>query len=199
MNQSRSETTRQKILQAALDCFSRHGYDATGVAEICQAANISKGAFYHHFPSKQAIFIDLLESWLATLDLAFNQALNSGKPVPETLTEMAQVAPSVYQVAGGWLPMFLEFWAQSMRDPLIGAKVIAPYRRYQRMFADLLERGVAEGSLETIDTNMAARGLVGLAVGMLLQGLLDPQSADWGNELQQSIYIYLEGIRRRKT
>lgn len=199
MKQSRAETTRQNILDAALECFSRHGYDATGVAEICQTAGISKGAFYHHFPTKQAVFIDLLESWLATLDQGFQQVLARGQTVPESLMEMASIAPAVYRAAGGWLPMFLDFWAQSMRDPVIGAKVTAPYNRYQQLFTHLLTRGVEEGSLQPIDTRMAARGLVGMAVGMLLQGLLDPQGADWGAELQRSVSLYLNGILRRKT
>ena len=36
--------TRSRILQAAEECFTRYGYDSTGVAEICKAASVSKGA-----------------------------------------------------------------------------------------------------------------------------------------------------------
>ena len=61
MPQQRSEETRARILAAALDRFARYGYDATGVAEICRAAGVSKGAFYHHFPSKQAAFLESVE------------------------------------------------------------------------------------------------------------------------------------------
>jgi len=61
--QQRSEETRKHILEAAQRLFSAKGYDATGVAEICQAAGVSKGAFYHHFLTKQAVFLVLLENW----------------------------------------------------------------------------------------------------------------------------------------
>ena len=50
--QKRGEETRSRILDAAQGCFVQHGYDATGVAEICRSAGLSKGAFYYHFPSK---------------------------------------------------------------------------------------------------------------------------------------------------
>ena len=73
--QQRSMETRKRILDAAQSLFSQSGYDATGVAEICRAAGVSKGAFYHHFPSKQAIFLELLDGWLSRLDESFN-----GKP-----------------------------------------------------------------------------------------------------------------------
>jgi AcrR family transcriptional regulator len=50
--QQRGEETHARILEAAAACFGQHGYDAVGVAEICRQANVTKGAFYHHFPSK---------------------------------------------------------------------------------------------------------------------------------------------------
>ena len=63
----RSAETRQKIESAALELFSRDGYDATGVADICTRAGISKGAFYHHFPTKQDVFLSLLNYWVASI------------------------------------------------------------------------------------------------------------------------------------
>ena len=63
--QARSHETRSRILQSAIDLFSKEGYDATGVAEICTAAGVSKGAFYHHFPTKQALFLALLDRMAA--------------------------------------------------------------------------------------------------------------------------------------
>ena len=68
ISQRRGERTRSRILQAAEDCFAQRGYDAASVAEICRSAGVSKGAFYHHFPSKQALFLELLDRWLAELD-----------------------------------------------------------------------------------------------------------------------------------
>src|ERR1043166_5549190 len=57
----RSEHTRRMVLDAALDLFSHQGYRATGVKEIAEAAGVSTGNVYHHFPDKEAIFRSLLE------------------------------------------------------------------------------------------------------------------------------------------
>ncbi len=62
--QARSEETRKRIIQVAVRLFSDHGYDSAGVAEICEAADVSKGAFYHHFETKHEIFMGLLNRWL---------------------------------------------------------------------------------------------------------------------------------------
>ena len=91
--QQRSEETRTHILEAALKLFSKEGYDATGVAQICQAAGVSKGAFYHHFPSKHAVFMALLQSWLEVLDKQFQAALEGARDVPDGLLRMAAWPP----------------------------------------------------------------------------------------------------------
>ncbi|UGT63399.1 TetR/AcrR family transcriptional regulator [Nocardia asteroides] len=47
--------TRERILQAALECFNEDGYDRTSVARIRDRSGVSNGALFHHFPSKEAI------------------------------------------------------------------------------------------------------------------------------------------------
>ncbi|HXH82124.1 MAG TPA: helix-turn-helix domain-containing protein, partial [Candidatus Tectomicrobia bacterium] len=45
--------TRERILEAALDVFARKGYHRASVADIVRASRTSKGAVYHHFPTKE--------------------------------------------------------------------------------------------------------------------------------------------------
>lgn len=194
--QQRSEETRARILSAALACFSRSGYDATGVAEICAAAEVSKGAFYHHFPSKQAVFLELLNAWLALLDARFAQARGASRSVPEALQAMAHEAGRAFSDGRGQLPMFLEFWTQSTRDPLVWAKTVEPYRRYESYLAGMLVAGMAEGSLRDGDPQAGARLLMGLVVGLLIQGLADPGETDWGKLIEQGIATLLNGMMR---
>lgn len=194
--QPRSEETRAHLLQAALESFAQSGYDATGVNQICQAAGVSKGAFYYHFPSKQAIFMQLLEDWLSSLDRQLADFRVGIDNIPDTLMGMASLAENIFQVASGTLPMFLEFWNQASRDPTIWQTSIAPYRRYQNYFTGLLQEGIKQGSLAGIDAESASRAIVALAVGLLLQGLLDPEGADWGQVAKDSMNYLIQGIQR---
>jgi hypothetical protein len=50
--QQRGEEKRARILEAAAAGFAEQGYDGTSAAEICHRAEVSKGAFYHHFSSR---------------------------------------------------------------------------------------------------------------------------------------------------
>ncbi|MER3484658.1 MAG: TetR/AcrR family transcriptional regulator, partial [Chloroflexota bacterium] len=57
----RSLTRRRRVLDAALEIFARDGYGETAVDEIARASDTSKGGIYFHFPSKQALFLCLLD------------------------------------------------------------------------------------------------------------------------------------------
>jgi AcrR family transcriptional regulator len=182
------------LLETSLKLFSQEGYDATGVAQICLAAGVSKGAFYHHFPSKQAIFLELLHSWLAALDVQILSVKNQTQNVPQALREMTGLMALVFREASGYLPMFLEFWAHASRDPLVWQAVISPYRRYEEYFESLVHQGIAEGSLRNINPSHAARAIVAIAVGLLLQGILDQQGIDWAEASRQSMELLLESV-----
>jgi AcrR family transcriptional regulator len=196
--QHRSEETRNHILEAATQLFSKTGYDATGVAEICQAAGVSKGAFYHHFPTTQAIFMELLNTYLNGIESGFNMMRQEVQDVPQAILQMASQVGSLFQTADIHLPIFLEFWTQANHDPLIWEVAIAPYRRYQSYFAHMIQEGIDEGSLQPVDAQLAARVLVSLAMGMLMQSLFDPQITNWQFEARQSMELLMKGIARRK-
>jgi AcrR family transcriptional regulator len=195
--QIRSEETRTRILEAASRLFSNNGYDATGVADICVLAGISKGAFYYHFSSKQALFLALLEAWLKSLDAAFQQIQKEATTVPEAIQSMAHMAGEVLKSSESNLPIIIEFWIQAYRDPTIWQAAIAPYRRYQDFFARLIQNGIQEGTLQQVDPHVAARLTVALGVGLLFQALFDTQSEQWDVELRESVKLLLKGFARR--
>jgi AcrR family transcriptional regulator len=197
--QQRSEETRNHILEAATHLFSKTGYDATGVAEICQVAGVSKGAFYHHFPTKQAVFMELLNTYLNGIETGFTLMRQETGNVPQAIIQMAEIVGSLFQTTDIHLPIFLEFWTQANHDPQIWEAAIAPYRRYQSYFAEMIQEGIDEGSLLPIDAHLAGRVLVSLAMGMLMQSLFDPQITNWQTEARQSMELLMNGITRRKV
>lgn len=60
----RAEETRERILDAALFCFSRHGYDGASMKQLAECCSLTDAALYYHFPSKQELLDSLLnERW----------------------------------------------------------------------------------------------------------------------------------------
>lgn len=54
---------RERLLNAAIDVIRQQGYSATSVDDLCRAAGVTKGAFFHHFDSKEALGVAAADYW----------------------------------------------------------------------------------------------------------------------------------------
>jgi TetR/AcrR family transcriptional repressor of nem operon len=62
---------RARLLTAGQALVRRKGFAATSVDELCAAAGVTKGAFFHHFPSKEALGVALIDDWTDTTAALF--------------------------------------------------------------------------------------------------------------------------------
>ncbi|BDU77530.1 TetR/AcrR family transcriptional regulator [Mesoterricola sediminis] len=88
----KSERSQAAILQAALRLFSKQGYRGTSIREIAEAAGLSTGNVYHHFPDKETLFTTLLGQYFEAIEspeFPFNKALAAGA-FPDDLEALAR-------------------------------------------------------------------------------------------------------------
>lgn len=67
-------TARNKLLEAGVKVVREQGFSATSVDQLCQAAGVTKGAFFHHFSSKEALGVALAEYWSSSTGQFFAAA-----------------------------------------------------------------------------------------------------------------------------
>ena len=73
---------RQRLLTAAMDLIRRQGFAATSVDDLCAAAGVTKGAFFHHFVSKEALGVAVVNHWTETTGAMFAAHDYNAKPDP---------------------------------------------------------------------------------------------------------------------
>jgi hypothetical protein len=115
--------------------------------------------------------------------------------VPAQLVAMIGMLGHVLSAAGGQLTIYLEYLMQALRDPVLAEATRAPYHRFHARVADLVRRGIHEGSLQpALDPDAVAGSILALVMGLLIQALLDPNSTDWAQASAQSMRMLLAGI-----
>jgi TetR/AcrR family transcriptional repressor of nem operon len=82
MSPRNSTATRTKLLDAARDVIRTKGYAATTVDDICAAAGVTKGGFFHHFPSKEQLGIAAIEQFGVMSAAVFASAPYASEPDP---------------------------------------------------------------------------------------------------------------------
>lgn len=80
-NAERSNTTRSRLIAVARQAFVTHGYAATSTPDLVEAAGVTRGALYHHFADKQALFRAVIESESAAVAAEVEAAAWSGSPI----------------------------------------------------------------------------------------------------------------------
>ncbi len=112
-----AEDRRAAILGAALEIFSRHGYNGASIDEIATAAGISKALIYEHFPSKKDLHVSLLERHVQDIFLRLAETADTTDPGEIRLRNGVNA--------------FLE-WAETHREA------------FRLLFRDTFERDVAD-------------------------------------------------------
>lgn len=82
--QKRASRTRSRLLQAALSLFAEKGYDATGIADITERADLGKGTFYRHFATKDEIMLVLTHEAVSQL----SDRIRNGAKGAESLQDL---------------------------------------------------------------------------------------------------------------
>ena len=85
-----AKDTKERILAAALELFSKNGYAGTNIRELTASLGLVKSAMYKHFESKEDIWNTLLDEMIAYYDRHFGSPEHL-PPVPDTLEELAEM------------------------------------------------------------------------------------------------------------
>ncbi len=81
-----TEATRQALLSAGQEIFAREGYQAAGIEAISRAARVTRGAFYHHFEDKKALFDAVVVAMQVAATARVNAASKGVQKIWDRLT-----------------------------------------------------------------------------------------------------------------
>ncbi len=183
----RSKATKDSILHAASECFARDGYWSTDIDDICKKADLTKGAFYYHFSTKQDLFIEMLNNWSGKVGGKLDLSGFESDDMLELLSSIPEKFSPIFEEVDRQLPIFLDLYVKAISDSGLNKVVLNSYQGFLEFFKPLIKRGVANGSLKKVDPDDAAKVLFSLTIGMLMQGLVDPRGDDWVKLAKKSI------------
>ncbi|AVH55812.1 MULTISPECIES: ScbR family autoregulator-binding transcription factor [Streptomyces] len=170
--QERAQRTRRKILEAAASVFAERGYSSAAMAEILKSAEMTKGALYFHFPSKEALAKAVVEEQF--------QATIIGRPSPGAAGDGPAPAPT--EAVQALIDMSHRLGRRLQEDPVTrGAIRLAiehgsfaepdpgPYRTWIASVRELLSEARDLGNLRPgLDIDVLAEVLVGSFTGIQL-------------------------------
>jgi AcrR family transcriptional regulator len=179
MSKSNQKNTRQRILEAALERFAQDGYYDTSMDDIVRQANTSKGGIYFHFPSKEEIFLGLVDEFANILENRLDAALAEEESGVQRVNTALNVCVETFNKYKKLAKIFL------IQAFGLGNAFEEKRRQIHQRFIEIIQRhldeAVEEGSIEPIDTQITAYAWMGgineVVIAWVLTGEPDPAEA----------------------
>lgn len=167
---SKGKITKRKIINTATYLFNENGYDKTSVQDICEKAEVSKGAFFHHFPTKELLFLEILNEFLEKLDIRMKEIEKKSKNVPQAMIDMTKILEEIFIISENKLTIFLEFVKQAEKNEDIMKNLSKQFEKFEKYIENLIENGKKEGSIKKeINSKFFSSLIVSLSIGMILR------------------------------
>jgi TetR/AcrR family transcriptional regulator, transcriptional repressor for nem operon len=176
-----TRSTRDHLIDVGLDLMHRHGFNATGLTEILQAADVPKGSFYHFFGSKEEFAVAALERYAAqraehSAAVLSDATVSPRKRLKRYFGDLVKIAGQQGPSPGCMLGRFsLEIAADS---PQLRKRISASFGRWQHAIAAVIEQAVTQKELPAnTDAETLAGFLLNSWEGALLRSQADKSDA----------------------
>jgi AcrR family transcriptional regulator len=141
---AKAEERRREILTGAARAFAHGGYDATNMEQIAHACRLAKGHIYHYFRSKEEIFTQIRTEAVSRLIERLSAIAPAAQQDPELALRkaIASVVARIFEEEGRYEPLLPDPVSLSAANR---RRIRTLGRRYERMFADIIRSGIAQG------------------------------------------------------
>jgi AcrR family transcriptional regulator len=161
--------TRDRILQAALVVFADKGYHRGAVDDIVRASRTSKGAVYHHFPNKEALFLALVDDFATRLAEAVADAIGASEGALRKVEAALRAGLETF-ARHRELARIILLESVSLGSAY-QAKRAEVHGRFAALIQGYLDQAVVEGSIPPVDTRVVTLAWLGAVNEIVVQWL----------------------------
>ena len=174
------QAQKKRIIDGATQVFAEHGYCLTTMDQICQALQLSKGAIYIYFKSKEELFISALQAIYERRFAILSTAYQANDPIPRKFEKILDRLGSMMSHDDYvFIRLSLEGFLESEHIPSLQAIKSDSYKRFYELLYGLLQEGQLAGEINA-DLNLSSVTVVLMAVsdGLMLHSLVQDRGID---------------------
>lgn len=192
------EETRQALLDSAVALFGRDGFHATSVSRVVERAGVTKGAFYHHFDSKEDLLREMHDAFIDH-QLAAARVVLAADLAPDEALRRFIVEVLMEPVARFKDEIAVFFQERRFLSEEAFADIKEKRDEFERCAIELVQRGIDEGAFRDAGAaRLIAFGVIGMSAWSY--NWLDPDGPVSARDLGE-LYanVVLDGLRRQET
>ena len=160
-------STRERILDAALNIFSAKGFHDTKLDEIVAEASTSKGSIYFHFPNKEKLFIALVDQFADVIERRAKEAIEFEA---QGIRRVQVALEAVLETFGKYRRPAKLLLVQAVGlGTVFERKRMEVNDRFALLIKTYLDEAVADGSIAPVNTHIVAHAWMGAIYSVVIQ------------------------------
>jgi AcrR family transcriptional regulator len=176
----RGSATRQHILAVATEELLAHGYTGTSLSDLIRAAGVTKGGFYHHFRSKEALAVEVVRARQAEWAAGVVQASAGHDRAVDQLRAMAQVAADLKDQDQTQATSLQRLCAELSEDAKLAPQIAGYCEAWIDTAAGLVARAQLQGDIRAdVDAHQTAEVLIAAFLGAEQQCVMTARHDDF--------------------
>jgi TetR/AcrR family transcriptional regulator, cholesterol catabolism regulator len=151
---------RQTIIDTSAHVFARNGYHGTGVAELCEANELGKGALYHYIGSKEELLAAIHDRVMDEVMLSADRVKNAGGSPSDQLEMLGDELVGIIARYPDHVWVFLHEFPALTAERADQFRVRR--REYERRVEEVLRAGIDAGEFRPVDARLTAMAWLGM-------------------------------------
>ena len=188
---------KEQIMSAALSVVVAKGYDQSRIDDIVEKSQLSKGAIYWYYKSKEEVYLSLVDYWFVQYSSGVVDTLKLQKSASDQLKTLFEFFIEQFDKNPATFKLLVEFWRLAGLNPDFNAKLQQVYSDFLEYIIEIIKDGIANGEFKNVEPRITALSILINIEGINWFTLFDKSGVEAHEYIDTISDFILNGLKKK--
>jgi len=190
---------KEQIMSAALSVVVSKGYDQSRMDDIVEKSQLSKGAIYWYYKSKEEVYLSLVDYWFVQYSSGVVDTLKQQESASDQLKALFDFFIEQFDKNPTTFKLLVEFWRLAGLNPDFNAKLQQIYSDFLEYIIEIIKVGVANGEFKNVEPRITALSILINIEGINWFTLFDKSGVEAHEYIDTISNFILNGLKKKRN
>tara|TARA_B100001964_G_scaffold48130_1_gene53826 strand:+ start:109 stop:714 length:606 start_codon:yes stop_codon:yes gene_type:complete len=190
---------KEQIMSAALSVVVSKGYDQSRMDDIVEKSQLSKGAIYWYYKSKEEVYLSLVDYWFLQYSSGVVDTLQQQESASDQLKALFDFFIEQFDKNPTTFKLLVEFWRLAGLNPDFNAKLQQIYSDFLEYIIEIIKVGVANGEFKNVEPRITALSILINIEGINWFTLFDKSGVEAHEYIDTISNFILNGLKKKRN